>query len=173
MREKNQLQSSFSTRCMLGSFACFFCCLLIFSKLKYQKILSGIPSECQRVSYIQIRPIILAGLIWVQTVCKGDQQKINVDTSGEKSQYRKNQYFRNELFSRLVLYPIYELSHIQSKYMCLLKEIYPSMITYYLIFNKKKLKSSNNLDSLFINRMAIYLNAQQKSILSKIGQQAF
>ena len=37
------------------------------------KILSGIPSECQTV-WIQIRPDILSGLIWVQTVCKGYQQ---------------------------------------------------------------------------------------------------
>ena len=33
----------------------------------------GIPSECQTVC-IQIRPDILSGLIWVQTVCKGYQQ---------------------------------------------------------------------------------------------------
>ena len=37
------------------------------------KILSGIPSECQIV-LIQIRPDILLGLIWVQTVCKCYQQ---------------------------------------------------------------------------------------------------
>ena len=38
-----------------------------------EKILSGIPSECQTV-WIQIRPDILSGLIWVQSVCKGYQQ---------------------------------------------------------------------------------------------------
>ena len=31
------------------------------------------PSECQTI-WIQIRPDILLGLIWVQTVCKGYQQ---------------------------------------------------------------------------------------------------
>ena len=39
----------------------------------FRKTLSGIPSECQIV-LIQIRPDVLSGLIWVQTVCKGYQQ---------------------------------------------------------------------------------------------------
>ena len=39
----------------------------------FKKILSGIRSGCQAV-WIQIRPKILSALIWVQTVCKGDQQ---------------------------------------------------------------------------------------------------
>ena len=34
---------------------------------------SGIPSECQTF-WIQIRPDVLPGLIWVQTVCKGYEQ---------------------------------------------------------------------------------------------------
>ena len=51
-----------------------FCCLLIFFKINFfQKILSGIPSECQTV-WIQIRPEIILGLILLQTVCKGYQQ---------------------------------------------------------------------------------------------------
>ena len=36
------------------------------------------PSRCQTV-WIQIRPNILTGLIWVQTVCKGYQQATKVD----------------------------------------------------------------------------------------------
>ena len=46
-----------------------------FQNQCFWKILSGIfiPSECQTV-WIQIRPDILSGLIWVQTVCKGCQQ---------------------------------------------------------------------------------------------------
>ena len=52
----------------------FFCRLLIFfQNYFFQKILSGISSECQTV-WIQIRPDSLSGLIWVQTVCKGYQQ---------------------------------------------------------------------------------------------------
>ena len=53
-------------------FACFF-----------KKNLSGIPSEFQTV-WIQIRPDILLGLIWVQTICKGYQQMTKVATSGER-----------------------------------------------------------------------------------------
>ena len=34
---------------------------------------TGLPSECQKV-WIQIRPDMLSGLIWVQTICKGYQQ---------------------------------------------------------------------------------------------------
>ena len=39
----------------------------------FQKILSEISTWCQTV-WIQIRPDILSGLIWVQIVCKGYQQ---------------------------------------------------------------------------------------------------
>ena len=53
-----------------------FCChlLIFFQNQLFQKILSGIPSECQ-TDWIQIRPDILSGLMWVQSVCKGHQQK--------------------------------------------------------------------------------------------------
>ena len=37
-----------------------------------RKLLSGIPSESQTL-WTQIRPDILSGLIWVQTVCKDYQ----------------------------------------------------------------------------------------------------
>ena len=51
-----------------------YCGWLIFSKSTVlRKILSGIPSECQ-ADWVQIRPDILSGLIWVQTVCKVYQQ---------------------------------------------------------------------------------------------------
>ena len=44
-----------------------------FQNQLFQKILSGIPSECQTV-WIPIRPDVLSGSIWVKTVCKGNQQ---------------------------------------------------------------------------------------------------
>ena len=51
-----------------------FCCLLVvFNYQLFQKILSGIGSECHK-DWIQIRPDVLSGLIWVQSVCKGYQQ---------------------------------------------------------------------------------------------------
>ena len=46
-----------------------------FFQINFQKILSGIPSECQIV-WIHIRPDILSGLIWIQTVCEGLKQKL-------------------------------------------------------------------------------------------------
>ena len=58
-----------------------FCCQLIFFQINFfQNILSGIPYECQSV-WIQIRPDLLLGLVWVQTVCKVYQQKKLADKS--------------------------------------------------------------------------------------------
>ena len=54
-----------------------------FQNYFFQKILSGILSECQTV-WIQIRADILSALIWVQTVCKGYQQTTKVATSEER-----------------------------------------------------------------------------------------
>ena len=61
------------TLCLLGNFSMLFCRLLFFQIQLFRKILSGIPSECQTV-WIQIRPNLLLGLIWVQTVCESYQQ---------------------------------------------------------------------------------------------------
>ena len=38
----------------------------------FRKIISGIPSECQ-TDWIQIKPEVLSGLIWVHSVWKGFQ----------------------------------------------------------------------------------------------------
>ena len=52
--------------CMLGNLSWFF----MFADYQlFRKILSGIPTFCQ--AWIQIRPDILSGLIWVQTACNG------------------------------------------------------------------------------------------------------
>ena len=58
---------------MLGNFSWFFSCADIFNMTFFQNIISGMPSECQLV-LMQIRPDILLGLIWVQTVCKDHQE---------------------------------------------------------------------------------------------------
>ena len=55
-----------------------------FQNQIFRKILSGIPFECQ-TDWIQIRPDILSGLIWVQSVCKGYQQ-----TTFFKIDFKKN-----------------------------------------------------------------------------------
>ena len=48
----------------------------------FYKTISGIglPSECLTV-WIQLGPDALLNLIWIQTVCKGNQQKIKVVVS--------------------------------------------------------------------------------------------
>ena len=47
-------------------------CFLIRPLLNFFQKIIIILSQCQTVR-IQIRPDILSGLIWVQTVCKGNQ----------------------------------------------------------------------------------------------------
>ena len=59
--------------CPLGNFPHFFVVCWFFRNQLFLKILSGIRSECQTI-WIQIRPDILSGLIWFQTVCESYQQ---------------------------------------------------------------------------------------------------
>ena len=65
------------TLCKLGNFPCFLLSADFFSK--FSKNISGlIPSEFQTV-WIQVRPDMLSGLSWVQTVCTGYQQTTLAD----------------------------------------------------------------------------------------------
>ena len=62
------------TLCPLGNFSCLFVvCRFIFQINFFEKILSAIPSKCQ-TDWTRIRPDVLLGLIWVQSVCKGYEQ---------------------------------------------------------------------------------------------------
>ena len=67
----------------LSSVDFFFFLEIFFFFKKKKKNLLGIPSECQTI-WIKIRPDVLSGLIWVQSVCKGYQQTTIVATSGER-----------------------------------------------------------------------------------------
>ena len=80
MRKQNYSKLTQSTVCLLGKFAFLFvvCRFFFFQNQLFQKILSGIPLECRAV-WIQIRPDILSGLIWIQTVCKDYLQTTLVD----------------------------------------------------------------------------------------------
>ena len=51
---------------MLGNFSCFFVAADFFKFIFFEIFFQGIPSECKTV-WIQIRPAILSGLIWIQT----------------------------------------------------------------------------------------------------------
>ena len=57
-----------------------------FSKSTFQKIISGIPSECQ-TDWIQMGPGILSSLIWIQSVCKGYEQTTLVDKELRNKQF--------------------------------------------------------------------------------------
>ena len=75
-KHKKKLSFVLSVWSLLGNFSWFFVlCWFFFSKSTFSKILTGIPLKCQTVC-IQIWPDVFFGLIWVQTVCKGYQQKI-------------------------------------------------------------------------------------------------
>ena len=66
---------------MLGNFACFLSSVVFFLKINFlKKNLSVIPSEYQTI-WIQIKPDVFSGLIWVKTVCKGYQQTTEVATN--------------------------------------------------------------------------------------------
>ena len=83
------------TLCMLGNFAHFFVVcgffFLTFSKKSFQEYHQCVDTisvsnslNPDQARPIQIRPYVLSGLIWVQTVCKGYQQTTKVATSGER-----------------------------------------------------------------------------------------
>ena len=68
--EKNSILISFFFEfCLYYSFTLYYCAIFYSLDAGFFTI----PSGCQTV-WIQIRPDILSGLIWVQTVCKGYQQ---------------------------------------------------------------------------------------------------
>ena len=57
-----------------GYFSCFFYCLLIYFKINFFEKFFQEFHSCQ-TGWIQIRPDIFSGLIWIQTSSKGYQQK--------------------------------------------------------------------------------------------------
>ena len=82
-RKKNTVEKVFQLYCRKFFFSFNSLPPRIFSVFLssgdfFQKILSGMPSECQIV-WVQIRPDISSGLIWVQTVCKSYQQTTQED----------------------------------------------------------------------------------------------
>ena len=81
-------QSIFSFNiCMLVNFSFFSCCLLTFFKTKlFQKVISGTLSESYSLDPDQTFSV----LIWVQTDCKGYQQKTKVAASKERVNVQKS-----------------------------------------------------------------------------------
>ena len=83
-----------------------------FQNKPFQKILSGIPSDCQTL-WIQIRLDRMSSLIWVQTVCKGYQQMAKkCIRSRERLRTLKN-YQHNQ-----------RLIHVVSQFFALIKGIF-------------------------------------------------
>ena len=79
-----------------------FCRPLIFFKIIFSGIPSecqtdsGIPSECQ-TDWIQIRPDVLSGLIWVQSVCKCYERTTLVGNKSVCKCYEQTTLVGNEL----------------------------------------------------------------------------
>ena len=87
------------TLCLLGNCVCFLSSVVFLNK-HFRKNLSGIRSECQTVLIpIQIRPDVLSGLIWVQTLCKGCQLKRAKET--EKQLARTSSSCEGDMLSDL------------------------------------------------------------------------
>ena len=67
-KESNQTNKQNLSFCMPGNFFLIFLPLQVFDNITfYQNILSEVTLECQ-MAWIHVRPDILSGLIWVQTV---------------------------------------------------------------------------------------------------------
>ena len=66
-----------------------FCRLLIFFKINFFRKIFQEYHKCQTV-WTLIRPRRIASLIWVQTVCKGYQQKTMVDKELNSKSCRQN-----------------------------------------------------------------------------------
>ena len=90
------------TLCPLGNFSCFLSFADILENQVFRKILSGIASECQ-TNWIQIRPYVLSGLIWVQSVCKGYEQSTLVGNELKEKSLRL-ETGPLELCKKLLLY---------------------------------------------------------------------
>ena len=72
----------------------------LFSKLSFQRILSGTLSECKIVSF-QIRTDILLVLIWVHTFCKCYQHATKVPASKERVKVMGTPQCKTEKVSEL------------------------------------------------------------------------
>ena len=70
--------------CKFVTFHDFLSSVDIFQQNFFQKIFSGITTECQTNSLD-----ILSGLIWIQTVCKGCQQMTKFAASRQKVKKKK------------------------------------------------------------------------------------
>ena len=98
---QSPIQTIQLTLCMLGNLACFFYFLFYIFFFIYLFIylfyffffvcgffliyfFKTIFQEYHQTVGIQVRPDVLSGLIWVQTVCKSHQQTTNVTTSMER-----------------------------------------------------------------------------------------
>ena len=72
-----------------GNFLMLLSSADFFQNQHFRKILLGLSSECQ-TDWIQNRPNVLSGLIWVQTVCKRNHQM----TLGDKYLFFKINFFK-------------------------------------------------------------------------------
>ena len=97
------------TLCTLGNFFMLLLFADFFLKSSFPKILSGISSECQ-TDWIQSRPDILSGLIWVQSVSLGYEQKTLVGNE------LRSKYCSGSQFMKIALTHICLAPYIYGKY---------------------------------------------------------
>ena len=66
--------------------------LIVCHILLFECWIFSIPSRCQTV-WIQIRPDVFSGLIWIHSVCKGYQQMTKVATSWQGVKHRTTSWY--------------------------------------------------------------------------------
>ena len=91
------------THCLLGNFSCF---LFVF----FEKFLQEYHMWSQIVR-IQIRPDVLSGLVWVQTVCKGHQQMTLVGNELKVKSTIDHNLVSNDLW--IILFQKVDAKHVK------------------------------------------------------------
>ena len=103
----------------LGNFSCFFVVCRFFLKINFFEKKNQEYHQCQTV-WIQTRPDILSGLIWVQTVCKGYQlRRQRVKLSEYITHYKASKYMYECIFENYFCYFSTEIYVVGTQKNCL------------------------------------------------------
>ena len=92
---------------------CFLSSVDFFKLSFFKKILSGIPLACQTV-WIQIRPDVLSGLIWVQTVCRRQKSPLAGKELTKYSDRQTDLQLPNKVQPYQMSISIYPASHLHN-----------------------------------------------------------
>ena len=126
-----------------------FCCLLIYFKINFFEKFFQDYHQCQTV-WIQIRPDIMSGLIWIQTICKGYHQmtqtgnELSHNNINFKKRFHQQNHFLSQKWCSYYVSKIFNLLKVQ--YFMYLSMLFDGMLShmYSLICLKGPLKNRQN-----------------------------